>query len=573
MNRIFLNLLFSLLLKPALQEQTPSYPRDYFKPPLDIPISLAGNFAELRPNHFHAGLDMRTGKEGFAVHASADGYVSRIKISPVGYGKVVYITHPNGYVTVYGHLNRFHGALADYVKEAQYKDEKFEIEVFPTVNSLLVKQGEIIAFSGNTGSSGGPHLHFEIRDAKTENPINPLLFGMPVPDTVKPIIKQLVLYPMYEASLINGSRVPLRIHPAGVAGKYSASTPSPIHVAGTFAFGIEATDKENNSSGENQVYSVELQIDGKPVYGFELSTFSFAETRFVNAHMDYASHKKNGDYIQRCFLVKGNPLHIYKTDTDSGRIGYASGTKKHLAQFTVKDLNGNTATCMLDYESVPLKETIVLPPPLHSCSTPLELNDEEFRLKIPAHALYENYNFVHGIGKKPIAGAVSGLFTVMDESVPLQEAIAISIKTKKIPPGKTAKAVVVKVEKSGAYTCLGGEWKDDWMTVSTKELGAFTTLLDLSPPKLSLVYPLAGPEARLEKGKQIRLHVSDNLSGVKSYRALLDGKWVLMEYEPKQNLLFIDTHPLNLSDGVHTLVVEAEDGVKNKSSLSLTFTK
>ena len=189
------------------------YPQNYFMSPLDITLVLSGSFAELRSNHFHSGLDIKTkGKVGFKTYASAEGYVSRIKISRYGYGKALYITHPNGYTTVYAHLQKFAPKIEAYVKKQQYKKETFELELFPKAEELKISSKEVIAYTGNTGGSGGPHLHFEIIDQQ-ERPINPMLFGFDIKDTTKPVVHELYGYPLSEGSHINGetSRVKIRI--------------------------------------------------------------------------------------------------------------------------------------------------------------------------------------------------------------------------------------------------------------------------------------------------------------------------------------------------------------------------
>jgi murein DD-endopeptidase MepM/ murein hydrolase activator NlpD len=564
---LYLLFLFSLQLA-----QAQNYPKDYFRCPLDIPISLAGNFGEMRPNHFHAGLDMRTGREGLKVHASADGYVSRIKISTSGYGKVIYITHPNGFVTVYGHLSRFNGAVQTYVHDAQYRTESFEIEVFPKPEELPVKKGDIIAFSGNTGNSGGPHVHFEIRDAKTEFPINPLLFGLNVPDTVKPRIKQLAVYPLTSASRINGSANLLKIPVSGKNGRYTPATASTLHVSGPVGFGIETSDKENNNAGENQVYSVELLLDSKRVFYYEMNTFSFDETRYVNAHLDYASMKKGAGHIQRCYLLKNNRCSIYKNVIDSGRIYIPDDQQVHRLEFVVKDINGNTSNVKLIAEGGP---ELTLPVPgkvMQSCRQEFKLEKDDFRIDIPANVCYEDYVFHYTRQQQTSSGSLSARYQVGDESVPLQDAITLSIPTNATRNRDTAKAVLVK----GASSAEGGTWKNGWMTATVKEFGTYTVLADLVPPSLGLLEPppyTEGPNApfRMGKGKLFRFSVSDNLSGVKSYKALIDGKWILMEYEPKQNLLFINPDEAGVLPGEHTLEVTVEDGVKNVSVLKIKF--
>ncbi|HEV7229996.1 MAG TPA: M23 family metallopeptidase [Bacteroidia bacterium] len=565
-----LSLIYGFCVTLTISAQ--DYPQNYFRNPLDIPVSLAGNFGEIRPNHFHAGLDLKTGQEGLKVHAAADGYVSRIKVSPTGYGKVVYITHPNGYVTVYGHLSRFSGALTKYARDAQYSNENYEIELFPKEGELPVSKGDIIALSGNTGNSGGPHVHFEIRDAKTEYPINPLLFGLNVPDTVKPVIRSLVIYPIGPGSRVNNSNKPLHIIPGG--GK-KQTEPAPIVLSGSCAFGIQTNDRENKS-GENQVYSIEVQCDGKTIYRADMKSIGFSESRFVNAYADFSEKKTSGQTIQRCFLIKNNPLGIYKDVADSGRISLKNDGSKHTFRFIVKDFPGNSRTAELVCTGGPAAEQTLPMPACHSCFQPFSFRQPDIlQVEIPAGAMYEDYVFVCVPQSPKLHPAYTTEFRLMNETVPLQDNITLRLKTTGLDSVSALQAVVVKEEKNGSLSSFGGTWSAGWMTVQTKEFGTYGIVLDKTPPALSLTYPAAvkNGRARLVKGKQIQLSVSDNLSGLKSYRAAIDGKWVLMEYEPKQKRLSIDTDDAGIFSGEHELEVEAMDGVKNKSVIRFNFLK
>ena len=283
---------FFLFLCSAVFAQV-EYPKDYFRSPLDIPMQLSGNFGELRPNHFHAGFDLRTQqKEGLKVYAVADGYVSRIKISTFGNGKAIYINHPNGFTSVYGHLKTANGEIENYIKKTHYKEQSFEIEMFFKPDELIVKKGEIIAFSGNTGASEGPHLHFEFRDSKTEFIINPMLFGYDkfTKDTKKPIVSGVYVYPLDSKTTVNHSKRPLLLNVSlQKDGTYLSDN---VVANGTIGFGISAYDSDDVSFNNNGVYKVQSFYNGKPNFGYEFNTFSFDEMRYINALIDYSRYKK-----------------------------------------------------------------------------------------------------------------------------------------------------------------------------------------------------------------------------------------------------------------------------------------
>jgi Peptidase family M23 len=286
-----------------------NYPQDLFIPPLQIPLIPAGTFGELRSGHFHSGLDIKTQQiEGLPVYVIGDGMVSRIKIAHWGYGKALYIVHPNGYTSVYGHLQKFSPKIEAYVKNKQYEKESYEIELFPNSSELIIQKGEIIAYSGDTGSSSGPHLHFEIRNTNSEKPINPMLLGMEIKDNQPPFIDELYVYALSDSTQINQSNIKLKINlNKQKDGTFSTDT---LYAEGKIGFGINAYDKQDFSLNKNGVYAVEMMVNGVPYLSYDFETFSFNESHYINTFIDYEHYAKFGERIQQCFIFPYNKLYI-----------------------------------------------------------------------------------------------------------------------------------------------------------------------------------------------------------------------------------------------------------------------
>jgi len=333
-------ILFLFLLFVA-RGSAQTYPQNYFSPPLDPPLIVVGTFGEIRQDHFHSGIDLSTQEmEGLPVMAAADGYVSRIKIDAEGFGKAIYITHPNGFVTVYGHLQKFTAPINEYVKKSQYEKQTFEIELYPKSKEYKVKKGEVIGYSGNTGSTSGPHLHFEIRDQETEEPINPLLFGLPLADTTKPVLQWVRVFPVREAGVVNKSDSAVTYEIMQTDGINYLNTTDYIQAVGLIGFGFGVTDHQEGSTSELGIYSAELYVDAQLAYVWHMDRFNFNDTRYVNAHIDYVSKERDGRIIERCFRLPGNHLNIYPDTTITGYQNFTEDIA-HDIKFVAKDFKGN----------------------------------------------------------------------------------------------------------------------------------------------------------------------------------------------------------------------------------------
>ncbi|MBI3235239.1 MAG: M23 family metallopeptidase [Bacteroidetes bacterium] len=334
----FITILFCITgMTMTLNGQTQTYPQDYFRSPIDSPIYLSGNFCTLRNDHFHYGIDITTyEKEGMPVLAAADGYVSRVKVWPYGYGKAIYIDHPNGYTTVYGHLNKYNDFINTAVKDSQYAKENFEVEFFPKPNEWQVKKGDIIAYSGNSGGSSGPHIHFEIRDTKTEEIINPLLFGLDILDTISPEIKNIALYQVH-----NGQTYIYTILKADTSENDTINIP-----AGEVSLSAIINDYTTFKRIAFNPYEINLSVNNQKIYECQFERFSFDQQKIVNVHIDYEQYWNTGQRYQKLYLDDGNELPFLNKQFGRGWFDIKENEFYKVAIFA-RDLKGNYIECTI----------------------------------------------------------------------------------------------------------------------------------------------------------------------------------------------------------------------------------
>jgi hypothetical protein len=552
-----------------------NYPQNYFGSPLQIPLALAGNFGEIRPNHFHAGFDFRTGnKEGQPVFAVADGYVSRIKISPVGYGKAIYITHPNGYVSVYGHLRNFNEAIELKAIHLQKKLQSFELDTLLASDLLPVKKGDLIAFSGNTGSSQSPHLHFEIRNEITEMPINPYYFGYKIKDNIPPTIVSIAVYPLNEASSVNTKNKVKKINTQRVNGNYIISKADSIKVNGEIGFGINCYDKENEGSGTNNVFSVELLSGGKRVYYYEMESFSFDNSRYVNAHIDYAEKQRTHQIFQKCFLAKNNQAEIYKGVVNRGILDFKDD-QEHWITFVVKDYAGNKTQLGLkvmstSVSSIPVDTTNQ--PAKLKCDVVNEIGDAKFQAIFPPYSFYDDQAISYKASRPTNRSYYSSIYEIGNESIVLQKAMTLKLQVHHISPDLQSKLCIVSIDKNGKQQYEGGSFLTDVVITEVKQLGKFAAVMDTEPPKIKALFQLPKDSSivNLSAIQKLKFRVTDNLSGVKKYRATIDGNWVLCEYDEKNDLLFY-TFDNSIKEGTHQLKLEVTDDRGNVKEWEVLF--
>lgn len=516
------------------------YPKDYFRSPLDIPIVLSGTFGELRSNHFHSGLDIKTQQvEGKKVYAAAVGFVSRIKISHWGYGKALYISHPNGYTTVYGHLQKFNPRIEAYIKEKQYQNESFEIEVFPKASELVVNKDEVIAYSGNTGGSGGPHLHFEIRD-NSARPMNPMLFGIDAKDTTQPLINSIYAYPVGQNSHINQStsKTKLRLIPLQ-SGDFKTES---IEAFGKIGFGINTTDRQDLAANRNGVYKIQSYLNGNKNFEIEFDRFSFSESKHLNRLIDYGHYIENKSRIQKLFIEKNNPLSLYESVSDSGYIKVEDSTSS-IYKIKVSDFKNNDV-----WISIPIKgryqESLShdLPektPYYVVCDQPKTFKEGNASVYFPSNTFYDDIyiNFE----------MVGDTLKIHEPTVPLTKSFTITYDISNFKEADRNKLFIARLDgtwrKYPSY--ITTTRRGNLLSAKTKTLGTYFLTTDTESPTIEPINFSNGKW--LSKYRYLKVKLNDDLSGIKSYRATVNGKWILMEYDAKKRIL---THDFN--DGVVT---------------------
>ncbi len=559
-----------------------NYPKGFFRNPLDIPISLSGNFGELRPNHYHMGFDIRTRqKVNLPVHAAADGYIAKIKIEPAGFGRAIYINHPNGYTTVYCHLNDFAPALEKYVKELQYKTESWKqfVDIPPAL--FPVKKGDFIAWSGTTGGSQAPHVHFEIRSTADDVNHNPMLFGMPLPDDTKPVIKRLALYnrtlSLYEQS-------PHYVALKKTAEGYGSTLPIIMVDYAKVSFAISATDTHSGSTNPNGIFEADLFNNEKPVLGFRMDNISYDNTRNLNAHIDYKTRAGGGPFLQQLFQLPGYQNSIYRQVGGDGAIDISDGGV-HDIRIEVKDGYGNTTVLSTRVQYRRAAGSIWAAASAMSSAHPgavegpipvkmyypgmldgYEAADCEFYLG--EKCLYDSVHIAYHAQPASMPQVVSMVHTIGAAYIPLQDYMLVRIRPM-VTLSEALRNRIVMQRFAGSHKDVAKvEWQKEWAAAKFREMGNFQLVLDTTPPVISAGF---AEGANLGKAARIVIKVHDNLGSYNSFRALLDGHW--LRFTNDKGLDFIYIMDEKCPPGLHTLEVSVVDEAGNVAKKTFTFTR
>jgi hypothetical protein len=565
-----MKLISSVLLIITLLSNSFVFGQEY-QAPLNFRLLLSGTFGELRGNHFHSGIDIKTeGVEGQKVYAIEDGYISRIKISSSGYGKAIYIRHPStGHTSVYAHLQKFSTKLDSFVKKEHYKKESFEINFYPNKEALSIKQGEIIALSGNSGGSSGAHLHFEIRDTKTERPINPLQFGFKINDNIAPTLKKLKIY-AFDTTLINGHRKSKIITIRKTNNKYSIDETPTIN--GAFGLGIFTYDKLNDSYNKNGIYSIKLCVDSIICYEFKVDELDFSTSRYINAHIDYCEHKESKNKYHRCYRLPHNKLTNYSNLINEGIISI-NDTLTHLISLEVTDIYGNISELDFKIKSTNNPFLLRCPLPKDTINTPFRLDTvnifkkEDIELTMEAFSLYEPLMFRYNTTDS-VEGVFGLVHHVHNNTVPVHKKYTLSIKAN-VPDTLKNKTYIATTDMKGNFWHLGGKWQNGFLKTKVREFGYFCIVTDITNPEIKGVNIFPGKVFNTQT--TIKCTIKDKNSGIKSYRGEIDGKWILMDYDYKRNLLRFDIEK-NISKGKHTFILKVIDNVGNATNYKAEFT-
>lgn len=529
-----------------------SFSQGNFSNPLDIPMYLSGSFAELRSNHFHSGIDIKTNEEiGFPVYAVQEGWVSRVKVSPWGFGYAIYIAHPTGYTSVYAHLSRFNSEIGERVLNKQYSEKSFAVDMYFKKGEIPIKQADIIAFTGNTGGSGGPHLHFEMRETTSQKPINPLQFKFDIKDTLPPEFINLVLYNTEENKQF--------FRPVYFQDKYLIE--DTILVDDNFELGIVTRDKSNDSDNPLGINKIKYYLGDVLMYSYENERFSFSETRYVNAHIDYAEYKTKKRRVQKMFVEPGNLLSCYSNvgkykqinakQWERGRVEiYDSKNNKSSLEFILKRKDNRTS------------QNLVIQPNSIKFSFRSEntfKKQDSIEVYIPKGALYKDINFFCTVTEDTsYLGHL--IYSVHKFTTPLHKKMTLKIRMPKID--KDLQSNLLIVEKEGrSLTALKTKIQGNYLVTRTKYFGDYTVALDTVPPKIILEkLDLSQTE------KSIIFIISDNLSGISSYNAYIDNRWILLKYDYKTHQLYYnwDKHIKKLNQQ-RKFLLKVTDAVGNIS--------
>ena len=564
---IILSALVLTVITTGLVETDPDgkYPQDYFTSPVDHEILLSGTFGELRSNHFHSGIDIKpsNGGPGDPILAAAEGEIVRISVSPSGFGNALYLQHPNGYTTVYAHLDRFVPEISEYVKRRQYDKKSFAVNLYPQ-KEFIYAQGQTIGFMGNSGSSTGVHLHFEIR--KSSKPINPLYFGLKLKDQIKPKINQLVIYELDE----NSSSM----------DQHYISTPwaeldTIVVNSNSIGVGIQTYDMMNHLHNKNGVHHIQLIVDDQQQFEIEFESFSFNETRYLNAHTDYPAYQRSRKRIHRLYNLPGNRFSLCKHQEQQGIIKISNEQSKEI-KVIVQDFYENSRILKFILHGDEIKQRIptVQPSEVFKFDRENHFKTDHFELVMTPFTLYEDLDFNCLEVQERSDGIFSHTYLLSDNPVAVHKYFDIKIRPSlSVLSTFPGKAYIADCSGEEQFVSYGGYTEGKFLKAQVRSLGKFTVMIDTVAPIIQSV----NFSKDMRKAKNMSFVIKDNVEvagkakGL-TYYATVDKQWILFEYDAKKDKIF-HTFDDRIKPGEHKLNITVVDDRKNQVQFNGTFTR
>ena len=538
-----------------------------YRSPIVLPPRLSGNFGELRNNHFHSGIDYKTqGTVNHPVFAIAEGYVARINVSPAGYGLAMYINHPDGKTSVYAHLNSFSKKIADYVVEQQYKKQSYSVELYPEPGLLRIEKGEQIALSGNTGSSGGPHLHFEIRETGSQKALEPLLFfSHTIPDTQKPDIRAIAFYPIDGKGAVNASAEILRVNIPKSKSGTPLALPQIVNAWGQIGVAVKAYDRMDGQSNIYGVKNVRLFVDEKKVFESIVNEITFSQTRMLNTFIDFEDWRRRSSFFMKSFVEPGNALPYY-TAENNGFI-HINEERDYKLRYELQDFHGNTLAYSFVVKGK--KQSIPETPKcdhVMAWNLPNNYIDFDFSLNIPTGNLYDNFCYRH---RRVVSDTyLSDIHQTGDKPAPLHGRASMWIKLKTDTSVHKNRYGIVEIPDKGKTRWIGGTYKNGGLETTIPELGKrYAVEQDTVAP---LIAPV-NPETWVSKRK-IEIRLTDEKSGISTFRGAIDGNFALFSHDMKSAVYTYCFDDSRIEKNrKHELLFTATDNAGNNSRYVFEF--